>query len=671
MKPIRVDGLAFGGDYNPEQWPREVWHEDAALMAEAGVNLITLGVFSWARLEPEPGVYELDWLAEIVDLLWEHGVAVDLATGTASPPAWLVRRHPQILPVTAEGVRLEFGSRQHYCPSSTVFRSAATGLTTAMAERFGDHPALALWHVSNEYGDELRECFCEVSAAAFRDWLRHRYGDVDRLNHAWGTDFWSQRYTDFDQIAPPRAAPGPKNPTQQLDWRRFSSDTMLECFLAEREVLRRLTPEVPVTTNFMSMLEHLDYWKWAAAEDLVSDDAYPDPADPGAHITAAMNYDLMRSLGGGRDWLLLEQAPSAVSWREVNVPKTPRQYRLWSMQTVARGAGGVMHFQWRASKAGAEKYHSAMLPHGGTTARGWRRTVRMGAELKALAPVAGRPTRADTAILLDWDSWWALEVDQHPSALVGWKPLVRAWYEALWADNVAVDFVPVDADLSRYRTVLAPNLYLVAPAHAARFKSYVADGGTLVCGFFTGIVDRNDHVHPGGHPGALRDLLGLTVDEFWPLGDGESAPLGWCDPAEPPGDTPVSRGSMWRDWIVPGTAEPVLDYTDGPLRGLPAVTRNRFGSGTAWYLSTLPDPATLSALLRRAGVTGIPGPPGVELCRRGDVLFALNHSGVTTEYPLPEGPRRDLLTGRRFDTSVRLDPDDLVVLAPDTTQEKP
>ncbi|MGH8875870.1 MAG: beta-galactosidase, partial [Stackebrandtia sp.] len=654
-----VNGLAYGGDYNPEQWSEEVWAEDAALMRYVGVNLVTVGVFSWARLEPEPGRYDLDWLAHVVDLLWEHGIAVDLATGTASPPAWLVRAHPEVLPVTREGVRLEFGSRQHYCPSSPVFRDKAVALATRVAERFGDHPGLALWHVSNEYGDESHECFCEVSAEAFRSWLRHRYDDVDGLNRAWGTDFWSQHYTDFAQVAPPRAAPGPINPTQQLDWRRFSSDTMLECFQDEKDVLNRLSPRVPVTTNFMGMFKYLDYWKWAAAEDLVSDDAYPDPSDPGAHITAAMNYDLMRSLRGA-DWLLMEQAPSAVSWREVNVPKTPDQYSLWSLQAVARGARGVMHFQWRASKAGAEKFHSAMLPHGGTESGGWRTTEQMEPELRALAPVAGTPTVADTAILLDWDSWWALEIDQHPSALLRWKDLVSAWYDVLWNANVAVDFVPVDADLSKYRTVLAPNLYLVDAATAARLKSYVESGGTLVCGFFSGIVDGNDHVHPGGHPGALRDLLGLTVDEFWPLPDGETATL--RRPAGPQPET-APHGTLWRDWIVLAGAESVVDYAERPLAGRPAVTRHRHGSGTAWYVSTLPDPRTLARLFDEAGVTGVPSPSGVEVCRRGDFLFVLNHSGSTAEFTLPDGPRVDLLTGERIRDRLTLGPDDVACLA--------
>ncbi|ADD42412.1 beta-galactosidase [Stackebrandtia nassauensis] len=655
MSLTRVPGLLYGGDYNPEQWPPHVWREDARLMAEAGVNLVTLGVFSWARLEPAPGEYDLDWLAEIIDLLWEHGVAVDLATGTASPPPWFVRDHPRSLPVTADGTRLEFGSRQHYCPSSPEFRAAATALTTKMAQRFADHPALALWHVSNEYGDELQECFCEVSAADFRRWLRDRYRDLDAFNHAWGTDFWSQRYTSFDQVEPPRAAPGPINPTQQLDWRRFCSDAMLACYRSEKEVLDRLSPGVPVTTNFMSMLKALDYWEWARHEDLVSDDAYPDPADPKAHIGAALNYDLMRSLRGGQPWLLLEQAPSAVSWREVNVPKTPQQYRLWSIQTVARGADGVMHFQWRASQAGAEKFHSAMLPHGGTTARGWERTVRMGAELRSLAPVAGHRTTAQVAMLLDWDSWWALEIDQHPSALVLLKEQIRAWYEPLWEANITVDFVPVTADLSAYRAVLAPNLYLTDAATASKLRAFTDGGGTLVVGFFSGIVDRDDHIVPGGHPGALRDLLGLTVDEFWPLPAGERVAL----------DQPGAYGTVWRDWIVPSGADVEIRYADGELAGRPAVTRH----GNTWYLSTLPDPATLSGILRRALTAASVTPvgqatPGVELCRRGPYLFALNHTDATATVT-SVGDRVDLLSGKKYSDHVDLGPLEVVCLSPE------
>ncbi|MFC6881662.1 beta-galactosidase [Actinomadura yumaensis] len=643
----RVAGLLYGGDYNPEQWPEEVWAEDAALMREAGVTMVTVGVFSWARLQPGPDAWDFGWLDRLMDLLHGHGIAVDLATATASPPAWLVRARPEILPVTADGVRLEFGSRQHYCPSSPAYREAAVRLARAIAERYEGHPALALWHIHNEYGDHVTECFCEVSAADFRRWLRDRYGDVGALNAAWGTDFWSQRYGAWEEIEPPRTAPGPVNPTQTLDWRRFCSDALLACHMAEKAVLDEVSPGVPVTTNFMSMFKPLDYWEWAAHEDLVSDDAYPDPADPEAHVTAAMNYDLMRSLKGGRPWLLLEQAASAVSWRPVNVPKRPGLQRLWSLQTVAHGADGVMYFQWRASRAGAEKYHSALLPHGGTASRGWAETVRFGRELARLAEVAGSRTAADTAIVLDWDSWWALEQDDHPSLRLDLKELTSAWYAALWRNGAAVDFVPPDADLEPYRLVLAPNLYLLRNATAESLTRYVAGGGHLVCGFFSGIVDENDHIHLGGYPAPLRDALGIVVDEFWPIPDGESVEV-----------ATLGHATLWSEWLDTTTAETFAPYASGPLAGRPAVTRNAHGAGTAWYVSChLPGAldAVLGAALDAAGVRPVHDvPPGVEATRRGPYLFLLNHGDGHATVRGLDGA--DLLTGAAVRGELRLAP---------------
>ncbi|MFI6876823.1 beta-galactosidase [Streptomyces sp. NPDC050400] len=646
----RVEGLLYGGDYNPEQWPEEVWQEDAALMREAGVSLATVGVFSWARLQPGPDTWDFGWFDRLLDLLHAHGIAVDLATATASPPAWLVRAHPDVLPVTADGVRLEFGSRQHYCPSSPVYRDAALTLTRKLAERYGDHPALALWHVHNEYGDHVTECFCPRSADHFRAWLRARYGTVDGLNHAWGTGFWSQRYGTYDEIEPPRTAPGPVNPTQLLDWRRFCSDALLGLHRAERAVLAEITPDVPATTNFMSMFKPLDYWKWAAHEDFVSDDAYPDPADPEAHVTASLNYDLMRSLKQGTPWLLMEQAPSAVSWRPVNVPKKPGLQRLWSLQAVARGADGVLYFQWRASRAGAEKYHSALLPHGGTASRGWRETVRFGAELARLAEVAGSRVTPDVAIVLDWDAWWALEADDHPSARMRWPELLRPWYAALHARGITIDFVPPHADPTRYRAVLAPNLHLLRTADAARLMSYVRDGGHLVCGPFSGVVDEHDHIHDGGAPGPLADLLGLRVDEFWPVPDGDRVRL-----------ASGAEATLWTEWIEPTTAAVHDSYATGPLAGQPAVTRNQAGEGAAWYLSChLPDAVgdVLDRALADAGVTACaPAPAGVEAVVRtgptASYLFLLNHTDTPKDAP---ATGTDLLTGTALHGSVRLAP---------------
>ncbi|MFF7633234.1 beta-galactosidase [Kitasatospora sp. NPDC008050] len=657
----RVPGLLHGGDWSPEQWPEAVWAEDLKLMNEAGVNLVTIGVFAWARIQPDADSWDFGWLDRLLELCHAHAVAVDLATATASPPAWLVRAHPELLPQTADGVRLEFGSRQHYCPSSPVYRAAAVRLTKALAERYHAHPALALWHIHNEYGDHVAECFCPESATAFRRWLRERYGErIAELNRCWGTAFWSQHYGQFEEIEPPRTAPGPVNPTQLLDWRRFCSDALLALYRAEKAVLDEVAPGVPVTTNFMSMLKSLDYWEWSRHEDLVSDDAYPDPADPRAQVTAAMNYDLMRSLKGGRPWLLMEQAPSAVSWRPVNLPKPPGLYRLWSLQALARGADGVLHFQWRASVAGAEKFHSAMLPHRGTASRGWRATVRLGAELRRLGEIAGSRLRGQAAVLLDWDSWWALELDDHPSARMRWPELLGPWYAALHERGITVDFVPPTGELDGYRLLLAPNLYLLDIATADRLTAYVRAGGHLVCGPFSGISDRHDHIHPGGHPGPLRPLLGIVVDEHRPIPDGAATAVRLG-----PGPGPRElRAVTWSEWIELEGAEPLAHYATGELAGRPAVTRHRHGRGSAWYLSCHLGSdvgPVLELPLAEAGVTPeLPGlPPGVEATRRRAAdgtgyLFLLNHGPAECHVPLDGGT--DLLTGAEVTGGVTLAP---------------
>lgn len=398
----KIPYVLYGGDYNPEQWAEEVWEEDVRLMREAGVNLVSLGIFSWAKLEPRPGEYDFKWLDRIIDLLYENGVMVDLATATASPPPWLAKLHPDSLPVTEDGVTLYPGGRQHYCPSSAAYREKAMELVRRIADRYKKHPALAMWHVNNEYGCHVSECYCDVSAEHFRTWLRERYGDLNTLNEAWGTAFWSQQYSEWEEIPPPRLAPTFANPTQQLDFRRFSSDALLECFLMEKEILCEATPDVPITTNFMGFFKPLDYWKWAAHEDIVSDDSYPDPADPEAHIWAAMNRDLMRSLGGGKPWVLMEQTTVRVNWRARNAPKSPGLMRLWSHQAVARGADGIMFFQWRASKAGAEKFHSAMVPHGEPEqSRSWQEVKQLGADLGKLDELLGARGEAEVAILLN------------------------------------------------------------------------------------------------------------------------------------------------------------------------------------------------------------------------------------------------------------------------------
>ncbi|MEP6759789.1 MAG: beta-galactosidase [Sporichthyaceae bacterium] len=631
--PHRLRGIAYGADYNPEQWPRETWTEDVRLMQEAGVTVATVGVFSWALLEPEPGRFDLDWLGEVMDLLHAHGVAVDLATGTASPPPWLTARHPEVLPRRADGTALSPGGRQAWCPSSPVFREHALALVTALAERFHEHPGLALWHVSNELGGHNARCYCDVSAAAFRTWLAARYLDVDRLNEAWGTTFWSQRYGSFDEVLPPRTAPTFANPTQQLDFARFSSDALLDCFRAERDLLHRLSPGIPVTTNLMVMkhVAAMDYLRWGPELDVVAQDHYLMAADPDSHIELSWSADLSRGVARGNPWFLMEHSPSAVNWQPRNVPKAPGQMRRNSLTHVARGADAVCFFQWRASRAGAEKFHSGLVPHAGTDTRVWREAVELGATLKAIAEVAGSTLRADVAVVFDWNARWAAELDSHPTSDLEYLDRHLALYRPLWDAGVTVDMVGPEADLSGYRLVLVPTLYLSTDAAAANISSYVESGGTALVTYWSGIVDENDHVRLGGYPGAFRDLLGVRTEEFSPLLPGQQVRLegGVLDGAS---------ADVWTELLETRGADIVSSYADGPLPGVPALTVHRVGSGSAWYLATRLAPSGTETLVRhlceQVGVH-LHDQPGVETVRRygaeSSYLFVLNHTDAAAE----------------------------------------
>jgi beta-galactosidase len=648
-----VDGLAYGGDYNPEQWPDEVLDEDVRLMAEAGVNLVTVGVFSWALVERSEGRYTFDWLDRVLDTLGAAGIRVDLATGSASPPPWFSLAHPETLPVTRDGTRMWPGARQAFCPSSPVYRAAAIRLADALADRYARHPALAMWHVHNEYGCHNAHCYCETSAAAFRTWLEQRYQSIEALNAAWATEFWSQRYGDWAEINPPRTAPSFVNPTQQLDWWRFSSSELLACYRVERDAIERHDATTPITTNFMvPRFKHVDYRAWTTELDLIATDHYLRAEEAGSEIDLALGADLSRSLAGGAPWLLMEQAASAVNWQARNLAKAPGQMRRNSLQHVARGADGVLFFQWRASKAGAEKFHSALVPHAGTDTRIWRETVGLGKDLDALAEIKGSQVEAHAAIAWDWEAWWAVELDAHPTIDVDYLALVREWYEALWRLGITVDLVDPESDLARYRAVFVPSLYLVTDAGAANLDGFARAGGSLVVGFFSGIVDEHDHVRLGGYPGAFRDLLGISVEEFYPLPEHGSVAL----------DDGASA-STWteRIHVVARDAEVLTSYATGPVAGGPAVIRR----GSAWYVSTRLARPDLQRLAGRvcdlAGVA--PSVPlrttegiDVEVVRRigtnGSWLFLLNH-GDRVASVVVRG--LELLTGTAVDGELQLE----------------
>lgn len=646
--PTSLPALAFGGDYNPEQWPAEAHVEDRTLMREAGVDLVTLGVFSWAWLQPGPDRWDFGWLDQQMDDLHDAGIRVDLATATASPPAWLAQRHPEMLPVTQDGRTLSPGGRQAFCPSSPVYREHALALCTAVAERYHDHPALALWHVSNELGCHNARCYCDVSAAAFRTWLRRRYDDdVARLNDAWGTAFWSQRYDDFEQVLPPRVAPTHANPTQQLDFLRFSSDQLLDNFVVERDVLHRISPGVPVTTNFMVMRQtmEMDYLRWGRELDVVSNDHYLIAAEAGGHRELAFSADLTRGTADGRPWLLMEHSTSAVNWQPRNRAKKPGEMIRNSLAHVARGADAVLFFQWRASRAGAEKYHSGLLPHAGTDSRQWREVVELSRLLDSVEECAGSTPRNQAAILFDYEAWWGCELDSHPSIDVRYRDRAEDLHRALTAQGIGVDVVHPSADLSSYDLVVVPTLYLVSDATVAALTAAAEAGATVVVTYFSGIVDESDHIRLGGYPGAFRELLGVRTTEFLPLMAGEPVQV------EGLGDGPVSADTWAEDLELAG-AEAVATYADGPAAGLPAVTRREVGEGRAWYVATRLDAVGTDRLVARlvadAGLEQLPGASDVvEVTRRvGDDaswLFVINHGDEQADVP---AHGVDLVTGR-------------------------
>ncbi|WP_329071608.1 beta-galactosidase [Streptomyces sp. NBC_01429] len=649
--PHGLDGLAFGGDYNPEQWPESVWQEDVRLMREAGVNLVSVGIFSWAMLEPEPGRYEFGWLDRVLDLLHEHGIRVDLGTPTVAPPAWFYRAHPEALPVSREGTRYAFGSRGAICHSSPAYREAAATITELLARRYADHPALAMWHVHNEYGVPVSACYCENCAAHFRRWLAATHGSVEAVNAAWGTAFWGQRYASFEEIEPPRATPTVCNPAQRLDYARFADATMRENFVRERDLLHRHAPGAPVTTNFMTALsqcDSVDYWAWGREVDLVTNDHYLITDGRRTHVNLAMAADLTRSVAGGAPWLLLEHSTSGVNWQPRNPAKAPGQMARNSLGHVARGSEGALFFQWRQSRRGAEKFHSAMLPHAGTESRVWREVVGLGAALDNLATVRGTRTVADAAMVWDWQSWWAQRLEWRPSEDHDARERADTFYETLYDRHLTIDFAHPEADLSAYPLVVVPALYLATEATGENLRRYVENGGTLVVSYFSGIVDEHDAVHPGAHPGPLRDVLGLTVEEFSPLGEGERVGLTGPDGAELTGD-------VWTEFVVPQGAETVWTYADGLAAERPAVTRHRLGEGTAWYISTRLDAGALDTVLAAASEDARLAPRAelprdVEVVRRGgehgEYLFAINHSDTDAKVALP-AHGTELLTGER------------------------
>lgn len=640
-----ADGFAFGGDYNPEQWPEHVWAEDMALMRRAGVNSVNLGVFSWGLLEVADGEYDWGWLDRVMALCAENGIGVNLATPTAAPPMWLVTEHPEIMSVDDRGVRTAPGARLGWSPSSALFRAHAVRFVRALAERYGSHPALRMWHVSNELGNENDRCYGDETGEAWRAWLEAKFGDIGTLNAAWGTTFWGHRYSSFEQVQLPRFARSVHNPGLLLDFERFSSDALLAHYVAERSVLREVTPDIPITTNFMVLgsTRVPDYARWAEEVDLVSNDHYTDSASPDRHAELAFSADRTRGMAQGRPWLLIEHSTSAVDWQPINRAKLAGELTRNTLAHIARGADGALFFQWRASTAGAEQFHSAVVPHAGVDSKIFREVERLGATIKRLAPIVGsRVAPARVAILWDQDASSALSSGKRPSAALDYLDAPLAFHRALTQRGIAVDVVRPADGFADYDLVIVPTLFLATTHTTAALAEFVEAGGHAVVTYFSGIVDETNRVITGGYPGAFRDLLGISVEEFHPMQAVETVTLsnGWS-------------ASVWIEQLNLRGASALATYATGDLAGVTALTRNLVGAGSATYVATRVDHSGLLELVDDVCVLAGIHPiatieEGLEVVRRrsdsASYLFLINHA---------DAPRTAIASGTDLDSGVK------------------
>ena len=657
--------ILYGGDYNPEQWPEEVWDEDVALMQQTGVNTVTLPVFGWGNIQLDEDKWNWGWLDRIIDKLEAGGMQICLATATAATPPWVDAKYPDILRVEADGRRRKHGGRHTFCPNSPNFRRLSVNLAEKMAVRYGHRESLLLWHISNEYGNH---CYCDLCSAAFREWLAQRYGSLEAVNHAWNTAFWGQTYTDWSQVEAP-VDNGQRNFMGMLvDYDRFQSASILACCVAEADVLRRITPDIPITTNMMGTFKPLDYHDWAKQLDVVSWDSYPARGDKPTHT--AHKHSLMRGLKEGRPWILIEQTPSQTNWQPYNSLKRPGELRLLTFQALAHGADGAMYFQWRKSPGGQEMFHGAVIDHSGSTeTRVFQEVAALGQELKELGTrTIGSQFASDVAILFDWDNWWAVEHSSGPNNRLRYAANCEAFFEALSQLGIVPDVVSVEADLSKYRLVVAPVMKMIKPGVAEKLSSYVEQGGTFLTTFFSGIVDESDRAILGGYPGPLKELLGIWVEETDSLGPDESNRVLICG-----GQAGEYECGLLCDRIHPREAEVMGNYVYEFYAGEPAITRNAFGDGQAWYLGTQLEPAGLQSLMHEvcesaqvyAPLVGVPV-KGVEVTvrQKGDetFYFLLNHTQAGEWVSLNGGPYTDLLTGNHIDGQFELLPYGVVIL---------
>lgn len=649
------DRMIFGGDYNPGQWPREIWDEDMRIFKKASINSATVNVFSWAKLQPSEAVYDFSELDAIMEMLEKENYDIVLGTSTAAMPAWMSRKYPDVNRTDFYGRVHKYGHRHNHCPNSPTFQKYAKRLVSKIAERYGDSPHLKVWHISNEYNTE---CYCDNCAKEFRVWLQKKYDTIETINEAWNMDFWSHTLYDFEDIVPPNYLGDGISDTMTafagiaVDYKRFQSDSLLDNFIMEREAIREFDKDTPVTTNMMGAYKGLDYFKWAKEMDIVSWDSYPSYEPDWAHVS--MMHDLMRGVKDGQSFMLMEQTPSQQNWQPYNSLKAPGRMRVQSYHTIAHGADSVQYFQLRRSKGGCEKFHGAVIEHvGHEDTRVFREVAQLGAELEGLGDqLIGARSDSKVGILFDWDNYWAFEFTSGPNVDLYYVNQIQHYYNALYKKQVQVDMLHMESDFSNYDVIIAPVLYMVKEGVAERLEQFVENGGSFLTTFMSGIVDQSDNVHLGGYPGPLRKLLGLWVEEIDALAPTAHNAITSASDAVPDADY---KASLVSDLIHLEGAQSLANYDSNWYAGMPAVTKHHYGKGTAYYIGTQADDDLTSQivqlLLNEQNVAVLEDvPAGVEVTARRkegkEFIFIMNHNDTPASTNLAYEGYTDLLTGQ-------------------------
>ncbi|GGG00107.1 beta-galactosidase [Paenibacillus abyssi] len=673
----KVTKMLHGGDYNPEQWPKDTWSEDMRMFKLADIDIATINVFSWSLTQPDEATYNFEWLDEIMDMLADNGIKVCLGTSTAAHPAWMARKYPDVLTVDFEGRKKKYGRRHNSCPNSPTYRKYAKIIAKKLAERYKDHPALLLWHVNNEMGVR---CYCDNCEKSFRHWLQNKYGSLEEVNRAWNTKFWGHTFYDWDEIVLPNLLSEHLSASNHevtsfqgisLDYDRFISDSLLDCYLLERDAIKEVIPDAVVTTNFQSNGTYrlLDYFKWAKYLDVIALDMYPTNDMPMG--MTAMRHDLMRGLKDGDPYLLMESCPTQLNWKPQNALKRPGVHKLWSYQAVSRGADGVMYFQLRRSVGAFEKFHGALIDHvGHEHTRVFRECAELGHELSQLGDsILGARVDAKIGIVFDWENWWAIAHSSGPSVDLNYINEVQKYYDAFYHQNIQVDMIGVETDLEQYDLVIAPVLYMVKQGYAKKLEQFVENGGTFVTTFFSGIVDENDLVTLGGYPGELRNLLGIWVEEIDSLFPEQRNSIVMKQPFHQLSGSYES--SILCDLIHEEGAEVIAEFGNEFYRGMPALTRNIFGKGDAWYVASSPEPEFLKnlvgALCENNGIKPtLITPPNVEVSRRNkdgkEFTFILNHNVEAKTIDIGVKKQKDMLAGTVISGEINIPPNGVLIL---------